>query len=245
MKGKAKVVSAGAAVLAVFFGTVAIARESVVFVCAHPDDLGGCSGTAMLLAEKFDVHVIDYTHGERGLGEAQCRDGSCRAMRTKEEERACALVPAQLHWMEVIDGEADATMENCRKLADLLRAINPRAVIAHWPLDLHLDHAMSSVATLKAIELAKLKPEVYFQEQPHQTRSFQPVLYVPITSVKGRKDMLIDCYSCQGPEAMKRRKTQDAVFRGRAIGRDFAEAFAVMGNTVRGRGVLDEIGAVR
>lgn len=46
-----------------------LAKESVVFVCAHPDDFGGISGTGMRLAEKFDVHVIDYTHGERGLGE--------------------------------------------------------------------------------------------------------------------------------------------------------------------------------
>ena len=39
-------------------------RERVVFVCAHPDDLAGCSGTALLLAEKFDVRVIDFTKGE-------------------------------------------------------------------------------------------------------------------------------------------------------------------------------------
>ena len=43
-------------------------RERVVFVCAHPDDLAGCSGTALLLAEKFDVRVIDFTKGEGGLG---------------------------------------------------------------------------------------------------------------------------------------------------------------------------------
>lgn len=223
----------------------ASARDSVVFVCAHPDDIGGCSGTAMLLAEKFDVHVVDYTHGERGLGEKGHLDGTCRAMRTKEETEACAIAGATLHWMEVVDGEADASLETCKKLAALLKEINPRAVIAHWPLDTHPDHMMSCAATLKAIGLAGLKPEVYFQEQPHQTLSFQPVYYVPITSVKERKDALISCYRCQWPDAMKKRKTQDAIFRGRAIHCDFAEAFAVLNNTVKGAGVLDEIGAVK
>lgn len=41
-------------------------KERVVFVCAHPDDLAGPSGTAILLARNFDVHLIDYTHGEGG-----------------------------------------------------------------------------------------------------------------------------------------------------------------------------------
>ena len=31
----------------------------------------------MRLAEMYNVHVIDYTHGERGLGEARYLDGSC------------------------------------------------------------------------------------------------------------------------------------------------------------------------
>ena len=41
-------------------------KERVVFVCAHPDDLAGPSGTAILLARKFDVHVIDYNNRAGG-----------------------------------------------------------------------------------------------------------------------------------------------------------------------------------
>ena len=120
-----------------------LAKESVVFVCAHPDDFGGISGTGMRLAEKFDVHVIDYTHGERGLGEEGYLNGTVRKMRTKEEENACKVAGVKLHWMEEIDGEAAAGMETCRKLAELLKTLNPRAVIAHWPIDTHMDHVMS------------------------------------------------------------------------------------------------------
>ena len=54
------------------------AKERVVIMCAHPDDFSGISGTAMLLTEKFDVHVIDYTHGEGGLGKEGFLDGSAK-----------------------------------------------------------------------------------------------------------------------------------------------------------------------
>lgn len=118
-----------------------LAKETVVFVCAHPDDFGGISGTGMRLAEKYDVHVIDYTHGERGLGEEGYRDGSVRKMRTEEESNACKVAGVTLHRMEEIDGEATAGMETCRKLATLLKTLNPWAVIAHWPVDAHMDHA--------------------------------------------------------------------------------------------------------
>ena len=61
-------------------------REAVVYVSCHPDDLAGSVGTVMRLAEAYDVHVFEYTHGERGLGEAKYRDGSCRKLRTAEDE---------------------------------------------------------------------------------------------------------------------------------------------------------------
>lgn len=224
----------------------AAARDSVVFVCAHPDDFGGVSGTGMLLAERYDVHVVDYTHGERGLGEEGYRDGSVRKMRIQEETEACRIAGVTLHWMEEIDGEAEATLASAGKLADLFRTLKPRAVIMHWPVDTHTDHVMSSAAALKAIELAKIRPEVYFHEQHHQSREFRPAYYVDISKVKDRKDRLIMCYRCQWPEDMKRRKTEDARFWGREAGVEFAEAIGVMGGTVNpGSSVFNGLPVVR
>ena len=221
-----------AMVLAAAMAVSAGAKESVAFVCAHPDDFGGISGTGMLLAEKYDVHVIDYTHGERGLGEEGYRDGSVRKMRTAEETEACKAAGVTLHWLEEIDGEASAGMETCKKLAALLKELNPRAVILHWPVDTHNDHVMSAAASLRAIQLAGLRPEVYFQEQHHQSRSYRPVLYVDITPVKARTDKLIGCYKCQWPDQMIVRKTADAKAFGAEVGMEFAETLAPMGGTV-------------
>ena len=221
-----------AVVMAAVVSAAAMAKESVVFVCAHPDDFGGISGTGMLLAEKYDVHVVDYTHGERGLGEAGYRDGSVRKMRIEEEGNACRIAGVSLHWLDEIGGEASAGMETCRKLAELLKGIGPRAVILHWPIDTHNDHVMSAAAALRAIQLAGLKPEVYFQEQHHQSRCYRPVLYVNIGPVKAKKDKLIACYKCQWPDKMIVRKTADAKAFGAEVGMEFAETLAPMGGTV-------------
>ena len=235
----------------------ASAKDVVVFVCAHPDDLAGPGGTAILLGEKYDLHVIDYTHGEGGCGEAGFRDGSTKMKRMREEEAACRLAGATLHWLDEPNGHREwgvpycaAGTGTCERLSALLKELNPRALILHWPVDNHPDHVMSAAATFRALvnigrgACGRGSPEIYFQEQTTQSRTFVPSVYVDITSVVDRKDELIRQYVCQDGEAIARRKREDAVFRGRRADCRYAEAFAVMDGTVpAGRGIFDELPA--
>ena len=55
-----------AAVAACVIGC-ATAKDRVVVVPAHPDDLIPCFGTCLLSKDVFEWHVIEFTHGERGL----------------------------------------------------------------------------------------------------------------------------------------------------------------------------------
>ena len=210
-------------------------RGCVAFVCAHPDDLAGCSGTALLLAEKFDVRVIDFTRGEGGLGLDGYRDGSTAKLRMAEERDACAMLGTEPYFLCETNYHGEAYAGRCvtKQLTDIFKEIKPRAVILHWPLDTHPDHVQSTAAALHAIYLAEIKPEIYFQEQTTQSRSFQPAYYIDITRVKDRKDKLIMCYKCQWPEAMRKRKEDDAIFRGRRIGVRYAEAFGVYEGSVK------------
>ena len=219
-------------------------RDRVVFVCAHPDDLAGCSGTAFLLAEKFDVRVVDFTRGENGLGEAGYRDGSTARLRMAEERAACAMLGTVPYFLCETNhsGDAYAGPEVTRQLTELFRELKPRAVILHWPLDTHPDHVQSTAAALHALYLAKLRPEIYFQEQTSQSRTFQPAFHVDITRVKAKKDALIRCYACQDGEGIRARKEQDSIFRGRRIGCAHAEAFGVYEGSVRAnRSIFNEI----
>ena len=202
-------------------------REKVAMICAHPDDLPGCAGTAFLLREKFELHVIDFTHGELGGGGA--------AGRTKEEERACALLGAHLHWLSNVDGSAFASKEACEELEGVLAEIRPRAVITHWPIETHPDHVMATAAFFRVWRRPRLlrgfDPEVYFQDQCNQSRAFVPVHYVDIRKVLDLKEKLILQYERQDAKSMAARKRKDCELRGWRLsqlegGLPVAEVFA-------------------
>ena len=60
-----------------------MAKEAVVFVGAHPDDSEGFAATAFLLKDRYDIHVVDLTRGELGLGWPGFYDGSTAATRVE------------------------------------------------------------------------------------------------------------------------------------------------------------------
>ena len=219
--------------------------EKVVFVGAHPDDLAGEIGLALLMKGVFEIHVIDFTHGERGCGEEKFKSGWTKATRTKEEERVCAALGAKLHWLDEVDGEAYASRTTCEKFAAVLKEIKPRAIITHWPMDSHLDHVMTYAATMKAVALANIRPEIYYHEQDHQSKGFQPVYWVDISSVEAEKERIIGFYECQnGPTSIVRNKRTAADFRGRNMHWrvSYAEAYAVYPGASQGtRCIFTEI----
>jgi len=235
------------AIVALCCAASALARDTVVLVEAHPDDLAGHSGTALLLAEKFDVKVVDFTRGENGLGEAAYLDGSCARIRVEEEKKACAFLGVEPVFMGQVNYKGLKAFANeaaTEELKAMFLKWKPRAVILHWPLDDHPDHVQSTAAALHALYLAKLNPEVYFQEQTTQSRNFRPKYHVDISRVKEKKDALIRCYVCQEGEKIRERKEHDSVFRGRRVGLGLAESFDALDGSVRnGKSVLFELDA--
>lgn len=202
--------------VAALMAGLSMAKERVFVLVAHPDDTLACAGTMFLLKEKFELHVMVLTHGERGCGEAGFRDGSTKAKRTLEEEAAEAMVGATVHWGDEIDGECYPRPTTCYKVAELLKELQPRAVIGMWPLDRHLDHAMAGATLLKALGIAGMREviECYFMEQSYDTRSFVPAYYVDITDVMEQKRAFIRQHVCQNEkDAMCRMEMQDAFAR--------------------------------
>ena len=218
-------------------------RDAVVYVAAHPDDLAGSIGTVMRLAETYDVHVVDFTHGERGLGEARYLDGSCAKMRTDEEERICREIGVSLHWCSETDGEAFAGRETCEALAALFRKIKPRALIVHWPVDTHNDHMMSAAAAIKAAQMAKIKPEIYYQEQDLQSRMFPVAYFVDVTKHTDRRRELISMYKSQNGASIAERKISTSKANALRIWGNrgkCAEVFGAFPGTVPpGKGLFD------
>lgn len=222
-------------------------RDVVVYVSCHPDDLAGSVGTVMRLAQIYDVHVVEFTHGERGLGEEGYRDGTTAKIRTAEDESACKAIGVPLHWCNEIDGEAFAGREACEHLADLFRRLKPRAIITHWLLETHRDHMMSAAAAIKAADLAKISPEIYFQEQEIQSRGFVPAYYVDVSTLTERKRKIIELWACQHGSQIAERKIRTSVVNGWRIGgMENAEVFGVFPGTVTpGKSIFDGLTGVR
>lgn len=223
-------------------------RDAVIYVSCHPDDLAGSLGTVMRLTERYDVHVIEFTHGERGLGEAGYRDGSTRKLRTAEDEAVCRALGVPLHWCEAVDGEAYADRTECERIAAIYRKIKPRAIIVHSLIETHFDHMMCAAAAIKATQLAGIRPEIYFQEQDIQSRAFQPAYWVDVTRQTARKRELISLWACQAGPAIAERKIKTSevnALRMRNLGAENVEVFGVFPGTVPvGKGIFDEMDGV-
>ena len=223
-------------------------RDVVVYVSCHPDDLAGSIGTVLRLKERYDVQVIEFTHGERGLGEKGYRDGSTRRTRTAEDEAVCRALGVPLHWCEAIDGEAFADRAECERIAETYRRLKPRAIIVHWPVDTHYDHMMSAAAAIKATQLAGIRPEIYFQEQDIQSRGFQPAYWVDVSFLTERRRELISLWACQGGPSIAERKIKTSEVNAMRLARGrftHAEVFGVFPGTVPpGKGIFDELPGV-
>lgn len=178
------------------------AKDRVMIVGAHPDDLIACLGFCHLAKDVYELHVVDLTHGERGLGTAGFEDGSTKKIRTKEEEAVCASIGATLHWMDEIDGEAHANKDVCDRLARLMRQLNPRAVIAMWPIDVHSDHVMAGAAALRAVTAAGLTPEIWFMQEEYQSKAFAYDVLVDITDVHDKMVESLRLYASQSHDGV-------------------------------------------
>lgn len=174
---------------AVSANAAAQARESVVIVAAHPDDVGGCLGFVLRARAKFDFHLVDFTAGEAG--------GGTNGIRIAEEENVCRNVGMKLYWLGERDGDSYASREACARLTQILKAVQPRAVIAHWPVENHTDHLMSAATVMRAIKKANVRPEVYFMYAGQESRNFHPTHFVDVSDVLQEKLRICRLYVSQ------------------------------------------------
>jgi len=219
---------------------MAAASPAAVCVAAHPNDLDGCTGTMILLGRQgYDLHVVGYTHGERGACRAALTDDSTPEVRLEEERQACAKLGAKLHYLNECEGDAYAPRRTIRELTDLLEAIRPSVVFTHWPLDTNADHVMACAAVHRAVSFMQgAKPEIVYMETPDSSVNFQPQHWVYINHVRVEKADVSLCRKSQNKGNIlvkgQRRLSEE---RGRDVWTParHCEAFASFLNRAYGR----------
>jgi LmbE family N-acetylglucosaminyl deacetylase len=203
------------------------AAMTVVCVGAHPDDPeSGCGGTlARYAALGHAVTVVYLTRGERGIP-GRSLDEAAR-IRTAEAEAACRILGAKATFFGQIDGATEVTEAQVATMTRLLTTLRPDVVLAHWPVDTHLDHQVASVLTLRAW-MALRTPRLYFYEvnSGSQTEGFLPNTYVDISAaVEQKKAALFAHVSQDGRGIWGEHHQLMAQWRGREAGVSAAEAF--------------------
>jgi LmbE family N-acetylglucosaminyl deacetylase len=201
-------------------------RQAVVFVTAHPDDVAFfMGGTALLLKERYDLHVICATRGERGHG---APSEEVARTREAEEREACAMLGASITFLGLSDGEIFAERPVVERVADMLRTIRPVAVFTHGP-QAKPDHAAVYIIALQALYVAELfwEVEMYMPLQDGETRHGRYAdLYVNVSSVIEAKRALVACHRSHHREAgsVESIIAHDALL-GRLAWCDYAEAY--------------------
>ena len=225
---------------------VCAAAESIVFVGAHPDDTEGFAATAFLLRDKYELHVVDLTRGDAGLGPKGLADGSAARLRSAEEAEACKVLGATPHFLFEVDGDAYASKRSTDELTALLKGIRPKAVFTHWPVDAHPDHVQTAATVLHAVRRLGFPVQVYFYEVClSQTRNWDPFISVDVTKTIDLKAQMLRKYVIGNgkDDWLVKTKTAQAQLRGRE--REpacaYAETFTTFGGEPFANGVLETL----
>jgi len=167
-------------------------NKEVLIISTHPDDWEiSMGGTALLMKEKYNIHVLILTRGE-GI---KPHVAGVDAAKTRMQQAAdgCKKINASLHIMNFPDGGLSGNKELTDSILYWANKINPGIIFMHWQFD-KPDHAAAAIASSKALAVNGMiyDHEVYyFGGLPGTLKEFEPDFYVNISSVAKEKEALV------------------------------------------------------
>ncbi len=214
-------------------------KKKIVIVGGHPDDPeSGCGGTVPLLIKAgHEVTLMYFTNGDEGVAGKSHEEAA--SIRRKEGIEACKVLGTKPLFVNQVDGESVINNPEMARFEKLLYAEKPDVVFAHWPIDSHKDHQLSSVLTMQAWMETQRPFALYFYEvcTGNQTFVFHPTDYVDITETQHQKWKALACHKSQnliGADGKYTKEMYDCGhpamedFRGKEFGVHAAEAFIRM-----------------
>lgn len=166
-----------------------IKKVDILAIGVHPDDVElSCSGTLLRhIAQGKTVGLLDLTQGELGTrGTAE--------IRLKEAADSAHLLGASFRKnLGLRDGFFRLTEENTRKIIEVIRAAQPRIVLANAPKDRHPDHGRASQLVYEACFYAGLqKVETKDIHGQPQERWRPEALYYYVQDYNLDADFIVD-----------------------------------------------------
>jgi len=187
----------------------------VIAIAAHPDDIEFyMAGTLLLLAKAgYKTHYMTLASGS--CGSLQHSAARMRMVRRQESRRAAQLLGATYHPSLVDDLEVLYALPPLRRLAAVVRQVQPTILLTHSPQDYMEDHMNTSrlavtAAFARGMPNFKTSPATkaistdvtVYHAMPHGLRDglgrrVWPELFVDTSSVHGTKRAALAAHESQ------------------------------------------------
>ncbi len=175
-------------------------KLSVLFIGAHPDDADiQFGGTAIRYLELgHSVSYLSLTNGDAGH---HIEGGGALAKRRRNEsQKVGKYLGLNYIVLDNHDAELQATIENRKKVIQVIREVKANLIVTHRPNDYHADHRNASLLVQDAAYLVRVPnvapfvPRlevdpviVYHQDRFTKPAPFTPDIFVDITAAINKK----------------------------------------------------------
>ena len=181
---------------------------NVLAIGAHPDDIEFlCAGTLALYAARgHRVSMAIATNGT--VGSPTLSRAEIAAVRHAEQQASCAIIGAELIWMDFDDEWLFDDRPTRTVFLDAVRRAQPDVMFVHAPTDSHPDHRIAGriaedcriPAAVRLVETllphAPKIPHVFHMDTIGGIE-FEPEAYVDISSVIETKRKMLACHASQ------------------------------------------------
>src|SRR6185436_3722099 len=188
---------------------------SVIAIASHPDDIEFVmAGTLLLLGQSgWELHYLNLSTGN--LGSTTMSPAKTAQVRRREARAAAQQLGAVWHPPFCNDLEIFYDAQALRRLAAVIRAVAPDAILTHSPQDYMEDHMNTcrlavSAAFARAMPAYRTTPGrraveapvTIYHANPHGLRDalrrrVHPGAFVNTTSVHARKQAALQCHRSQ------------------------------------------------
>ena len=163
------------------------ARQSVLAIGAHPDDVEiGAAGTlAMHRRMGHEVSILTLSRGARG---------GLEDTRASESLKAAEIIGATLYHEDLQDTSIREGDPTIGVISGIVETVRPTVIYTHSLHDVHQDHRNTHLAALVAVRQVG---RVYCFQSPSATVDFRPTRFVNIDDQLERKLEAIDAFASQ------------------------------------------------
>ena len=189
--------------------------RTALAIAAHPDDIEFWMAGTLLLLKKagWEIHCLNVANGS--AGSLVMNPAQTRRVRRKEAQEAARTLGAAWHPPFVDDIHVLYGLPLLRKVAAVVRTVNPSVVLTHPPVDYMEDHTETCRLAVTAsfcktftnfVSTPRTKPgsgaTTVYHCTPHMlhTPLNEPVLsdsWVDISSVMDTKTEALACHASQ------------------------------------------------